>query len=401
MAKVCEYFLKLILLLNIISFFGCYPALKKEAERPEDALTRIRFFYPKFQDDTDFSSLAQAIRRNLAYLDRLDPQYVFYYGPHKYTSQQVRDSQEAFLKLILENPDSRELNKKIKKHFLVYRAAGRVGNNKVLFTGYFEPIFEGRLTPDEGFQYPLYRQPDDLIKIDLSLFRKEFQGKTIVARITGKEVLPYFTRRQIEEDKVLGGKDLEVAWLKDPLDVTFLHIQGSGRLRLADGDTISVGYQASNGLSYQSIGRYMLDKGLLRREEMSMQSIRIYLSEHPEAMGEVLNHNPSYVFFRLLEGGPLGNISVPLTPGRSVALDSRLFPKGALCFVSCQKPIVDNNGEITGWTKFSRFVLNQDTGGAIRGSGRADLFWGSGPHAEVTAGHLQHDGELYVLIKKP
>ena len=401
MAKVCEYFLKLILLLNIISFFGCYPALKKEAERPEDALTRIRFFYPKFQDDTDFSSLAQAIRRNLAYLDRLDPQYVFYYGPHKYTSQQVRDSQEAFLKLILENPDSRELNKKIKKHFLVYRAAGRVGNNKVLFTGYFEPIFEGRLTPDEGFQYPLYRQPDDLIKIDLSLFRKEFQGKTIVARITGKEVLPYFTRRQIEEDKVLGGKDLEVAWLKDPLDVTFLHIQGSGRLRLADGDTISVGYQASNGLPYQSIGRYMLDKGLLRREEMSMQSIRIYLSEHPEAMGEVLNHNPSYVFFRLLEGGPLGNISVPLTPGRSVALDSRLFPKGALCFVSCQKPIVDNNGEITGWTKFSRFVLNQDTGGAIRGSGRADLFWGSGPHAEVTAGHLQHDGELYVLIKKP
>ena len=166
MAKVCEYFLKLILLLNIISFFGCYPALKKEAERPEDALTRIRFFYPKLQDDTDFSSLAQAIRRNLAYLDRLDPQYVFYYGPHKYTSQQVRDSQEAFLKLILENPDSRELNKKIKKHFLVYRAAGRVGNNKVLFTGYFEPIFEGRLTPDEGFQYPLYRQPDDLIKID-------------------------------------------------------------------------------------------------------------------------------------------------------------------------------------------------------------------------------------------
>jgi membrane-bound lytic murein transglycosylase A len=401
MAKKCEYLLKVLLLLNIISFFGCYPALKEEAERPEDALTRVRFFYPKFQDDMDFSSLAQAIRRNLEYLNKLDPENVFYYGPQKYTCQQVRDSQEAFLKIILENPDSSELNKKIKKHFLVYRAAGRVGNNKVLFTGYFEPVFEGSLTRDETFKYPIYRQPDDLLKIDLSLFKKEFEGKRIIARIEGREVLPYFSRQQIEEEKVLQGQDLEIAWLKDPVDVTFLHIQGSGRLRLPVGNTISVGYQASNGLAYQSIGRYMLDKGLLGREEMSMQGIRNYLSEHPESIGEVLNHNPSYVFFRFLEDGPLGNISVPLTPNRSVALDSRLFPKGALCFVSTQKPVVDNNGEITGWTNFSRFVLNQDTGGAIRGAGRADIFWGSGPYAEVAAGNLQHDGELYVLIKKP
>ncbi|MEE9611357.1 MAG: MltA domain-containing protein [Desulfatiglandales bacterium] len=396
-----KYILTFFLILTVISFFGCYPALKEEAERPEDALTRVRFFYPTFQDDMDFSSLAQAIRRNLEYLNRLDPENVFYYGPQKYTSQHVRDSQETFLKLILENPDPSELNKKIKKHFLVYRATGRVGNKQVLFTGYFEPIFEGSLTRDETFKYPLYRQPDGLLKINLSLFKKEFKGKSIIARIEGKEVLPYFSRQQIEEEKVLQGQDLEIAWLKDPVDVTFLHIQGSGRLRLPVGNTISVGYQVSNGLAYQSIGRYMLDNGLMSREEMSMQGIRNYLSEHPEATGEILNHNPSYVFFRILEDGPLGNISVPLTPGRSVALDSRLFPKGALCFVSTQKPVVDDNGEISAWTNFSRFVLNQDTGGAIRGSGRADIFWGSGPYAEVAAGHLQHDGELYVLIKKP
>ena len=401
MTKTYRYLLRLFLLLNLIFFLGCYPALKKEAERPEEALIRVRFFLPKFQDDMDYSSLAQAIRSNLEYLNRLDPQFIFHYGPHKYTCQQVRDSQEAFLQLISKGPDSRELNKEIRKHFLIYRAGGRVGNNKVLFTGYYEPVYKGSLTPDSIFDCPIYRKPDDLIKIDLSLFRKEFAGESIVARIEGRKVLPYFSRSQIEAEKVLAGRELEIAWLRDPLDVAFLHIQGSGRLRLLDDSSISVGYQASNGRPYRSIGRYLLDMGLLSREEISMQSIRAYLTEHPEIMEEVLNHNPSYVFFRLLENGPFGNIDVPLTAGRSVALDSRIFPKGALCFVSSVKPLFDTRDEITGWTKFSRFVLNQDTGGAIKGSGRADIFWGSGHHAELAAGHMKHEGELYVLIKKP
>ena len=284
---------------------------------------------------------------------------------------------------------------------MVYRAAGRVGNNKVLFTGYYEPVYEGELMPDETFKYPIYQKPDDLIRIDLSLFREKYAGKSIVARIEGKEVLPYFSRKQIEADKALAGRDLEIAWLKDPLDVAFLHIQGSGRLKLPDDSTISVGYQASNGQPYRSIGRYLLDRGLLSREEISMQSIRQYLSEHPEILEEVLNHNPSYVFFRFIENGPFGNIDVPLTPGRSVALDSRIFPKGALCFISTEKPVIDSSDEITDWTKFSRFVLNQDTGGAIKGAGRADVFWGSNPHAELAAGHMKHEGELYILIKKP
>jgi membrane-bound lytic murein transglycosylase A len=276
-----------------------------------------------------------------------------------------------------------------------------VGNNKVLFTGYYEPVYEGKLMPDETFKYPIYQKPDDLIRVDLSLFREQYADQSIIARIEGKEVLPYFSRKQIEADKALADRDLEMAWLKDPLDVAFLHIQGSGRLKLPDDRTISVGYQASNGQPYRSIGRYLLDRGLLIREEISMQSIRHYLSEHPEILEEVLNHNPSYVFFRFIENGPFGNIDVPLTPGRSVALDSRIFPKGALCFISTEKPVIDSSDEITDWTKFSRFVLNQDTGGAIKGAGRADVFWGSDSHAELAAGHMKHEGELYILIKKP
>ena len=390
-----------LLLLTIVFFMGCHPALKLQVQRPEDALIPISFFYPDFHDDMSLDLLALAIERNIEYLDRLDPEKIFQYGPHRFTCRHVRESQELFLRLIRENPDPDQLNKEISERFRIYRAAGRVGNNKVLFTGYFEPIFDGSMTPDETYRYPLYGKPADLLQIDLSRFHDRFKGERIVVRIDGEKVVPYYSRHNIETENALEGRGIEIAWLRDPVDVAFLHIQGSGRIRLRDGNTLLVGYRASNGRPYRSIGRYMLDRLFLTREEMSMQSIRTYLSEYPEIMHDVLNHNPSYVFFHILEKGPLGNISVPLTPGRSIALDSKLFPKGALAFISCEKPGVNDLGEITEWSKFSRFVLNQDTGGAIKGAGRADIFWGSGPYAEWAAGHLKHNGELFILIKKP
>jgi len=389
-----------LILFAAIWLLGCYPTLKREVSRPEEALVPMRVFYPTFQDDMDFESLKMAIERNLVYLNRIDQETIFQYGPDKFSCKQVRESQENFLKLVTETRDWKQLNKKIRKKFQVYRAAGRPGNNKVLFTGYYEPFFEASLTPNDTFKYPLYEKPDDLVKIDLSVFSERFKGERITARISGNRVLPYYTRHQIENEKVLDGKGLEIVWLKDPLDAIFLHIQGSGKLKLRDGKTMRVGFQASNGRPYMSIGRYMLEKGFLTREELSMQAIRGYLTEHPEVREDVLGCNPSYIFFHILEDEPLGNISVPLVPGRSLALDDRVFPKAALAFVSCQKPDMDDEGRIIGWHKFSRFVLNQDTGGAIKGAGRADLFWGAGPYAEVAAGHMKHEGELYLLIMK-
>jgi len=396
-----KFFLAAVALLTLASAEGCYPVLKKEAQRPEEALRQVRLFSPEFRDDMDRESLTLAIRRNLEYLDRLNQETIFHYGPHDFTIQQVRESQEVFLDLLSRGFDAGQLSREIKKKFRVYRATGRVEDRQVLFTGYYEPIYEGSLAPDKTFRYPLYRPPDDLIRIDLSLFNEKFKGENIVARIEGKKVLPYYSRYQIEAERVLKGKDLEIAWLKDPLDVAFLHIQGSGRLRLPDKKDLMVHYQASNGRPYRSIGRYMIEKGFLAREEMSMQAIRKHLTEHPEVLDEVLNYNPSYVFFRQVDSGPLGSLDVLLTPGRSIAIDSKIFPKGALGFISCQKPLVNDQGDMIGWTKFSRFVLNQDSGGAIKGAGRADIFWGSGPYAELTAGHLQHEGDLYILIKKP
>ncbi len=399
--QVRGVFLILVLLLTVASTFGCYRSLRKEAQRPEEALREVRFFSPKFHDDMNTDSLMLAVRRNLEYLGSLAPETVFRYGSHEFTCQQVRESQEVFLNLISKGFDEGQLSREIRKRFQVYRATGQVGNRRVLFTGYYEPVYEGSLSPDETFRYPLYRPPDDLIKIDLSLFREKFKGERIIARIEDKKVLPYYSRYQIEAERVLKGKGLEIAWLKDPLDVAFLHIQGSGRLRLPNEKEFLVHFQVSNGQPYRSIGRYMIERGFLLREEMSMQAIKKYLTENPEVRDEVLNHNPSYVFFEKVENGPLGSLGVLLTPGRSVALDSTIFPKGALGFISCQKPLVNDQGDIIGWTPFSRFVLNQDSGGAIKGAGRADVFWGNGPYAELTAGHLQHDGDLYILIKKP
>ncbi|MDB9822646.1 MltA domain-containing protein [Deltaproteobacteria bacterium] len=393
--------LTLISLICVLGLWGCYPSLKKVAQRPEQALIQVKSFYPDFHDDMDFDSIANAVESNLEYLNRLDPEYTFYYGPHKFTCRHVRESQEKFLEVLLNSHDSKELKREIKKNFLVYRAAGRVGNRSVLFTGYFEPIYEAKLSPDETYRYPIYNLPDNLIRIDLSLFRDKFKGENIIGRIKGKSVLPYYSREEIEDEKALNGKNLEIAWLKDPVDVAFLHIQGSGRLKLPDDSMIPVGYRGSNGWPYHSIGRYMLDRGYMDEEEMSMQGIRAYLSDHPEVIDEVLNHNPSYVFFRLLDKGPLGNIGVPLTPGRSIALDSGIFPRGAICFISSEKPVISSSGKIENWTGFSRFVVNQDTGGAIKGAGRADIFWGSDQYAQLAAGHMQHEGDLYILIKKP
>jgi membrane-bound lytic murein transglycosylase A len=377
------------------------PEQSEASQSRQTALRPIQMDYPIFQDDLNYERLSLAIRRNLSYLKRLDPQKLFYYGPHLIPCRQILDTQHLFLKMIENRPSVEQFDRDIRRYFRVYRAAGRPGDKKILFTGYYEPVFDATLEPEDPYNHPIYRRPNDLIRIDLSLFSEKYSGESIVARIQKNGVLPYYTRYQIEVEKVLAGRKLEIAWLKDPFDVYLLHIEGAGRLRLPDGRTMLVGYDGSNGRPYRSFGRYLLDKGLLSRAELSVQRIRQYLSSHPEIIDTVLCHNESYLFFKHVGEGPLGNIDVPLTNGRSLALDANLFPKAALAFISSRKPFVNAQGKVAGWSKFSRFVLNQDTGAAIKGPGRADLFWGSGGKAETAAWHFKADGDLYMLIKNP
>jgi membrane-bound lytic murein transglycosylase A len=392
-------YLSAIIILLIIG--GCYPLVKKEVKEPAKALTKVKYFWPKFQDDMDIDSLSLAIESDLQYLNQLKDDTLFTYGPDKFPAEHVRESLKTFLSIFKQSSDSKKFNQYLRKKFYLYKAAGFWGSKKVLFTGYFEPIFDGSLERDSMHRYPIYRRPDNLLTIHLGLFRPELSGQRIMARIQGNSLVPYYTRKDIMERKILEKKNLEIAWLKDPLDVAILQIQGSGMIKLPTGEIIRAGYSASNGHPYKSIGRYMIDNGYITAENLSLQTIRSYIKQNPDIKDEVLNYNPSYVFFRLLEGGPLGNIGVPLTPGRSLAVDDRLFPKGALVYIRCQKPIMGKDGNIAGWVPFSRFLLNQDTGGVIKGTGRADIFWGSDPYAELAAGNLKHNGEMYFLVKKP
>jgi membrane-bound lytic murein transglycosylase A len=305
------------------------------------------------------------------------------------------------LNFIQTKPSIQDLKKVIQSNYLVYRSVGNGNPGQVFFTGYYEPSLEGSLEQSTEYRFPIYARPEDLTTINLSLFLPEFKGKKIIGRYTDQTVVPYYDRNDIDCKGVLEGKTREIAWLRDRIDLFFLQIQGSGKINLNNDQTLHVHYHTTNGLPYRSIGKLLMDTDKIPREEMSMQKIRAYLNDHPEEVETILNYNPSYVFFKIQEDGPLGYLEVKLTPGRSIALDRRLFPRAGLAFIQTQKPVINGSGEIYEWSDFSRFVLNQDTGGAINGAGRADLFWGDGTYAEIAAGHMQHHGTLYFLVLKP
>ena len=390
----------ILILYIFISLLFCFPDHKYNLNSPSGALRLIRINYPVFYDDLDYKDLDTAIKRNMKFLLRLNPNLKFRYGNKSVSVRQVILTQKLLLEIIKRNPSLDELNRFIMDNFKVYKAAGINGSGKVLFTGYFEPIFLASPKKDKVYKYPIYRRPKDLVVIDLSPFGRRFKGQKIIARIKGKRVLPYYSREQIELKKILAGKNLEIAYLKSFVDVIFLQIQGSGKLRFPDGRVINVGYSISNGRPYRSIGRYLIERGYITRDQLSMQKIREFLNNHPELWPELCRYNPSYVFFSLRKDGPFGNIKVLLTPQRSIATDYRLFPKGALAFIRTKKPILDKNGNIVKWKKFCRFVLNQDTGGAIKGAGRVDIYFGTGEKAGIMAGSMKQIGDLYILIKR-
>jgi membrane-bound lytic murein transglycosylase A len=225
-------------------------------------------------------------------------------------------------------------------------------------------------------------------------------GENNAGRIEQGKLLPYYSRQQIDELGALKGRGLEIAWVKDPVEVFFLHIQGSAIIRLPDGAELSVGYTAQNGRPYRSIGRLLIDDGKISKEEMSMQRLRRYLADNPRQQSEIFAYNESYVFFRVNPVGPLGSLEVPVTAGRSIATDARLFPKGALALMQTEIPIIDTVGQLVGWRPVTRLVLNQDTGGAIRGFRRADYYFGTGAAAGGLAGYMNRPGKLYFLALK-
>jgi membrane-bound lytic murein transglycosylase A len=264
-----------------------------------------------------------------------------------------------------------------------------------LLTGYYEPWLEGSLSPDQEYRYPLYGKPDDLKTVDLGSFHYRWKGQTLTYRIEDDRIVPYHDREAIDGEGVLSDAGKEIAWVKNPVDIFFLQIQGSGRMVLPDGTVRHVLYSGRNGRRFVAIGKLLLRQGIIPREEMSMQRIKRFLNENPEKAKELMFKDPSYVFFTLSDTGPYGAMHSILTPKVSVAVDRTVVPLGSVLALNTALMDYDTGRA----DPFFSLVLAQDTGGAIKGT-RLDLFCGSGDDAEYLAGHLQEEARAFMLVSR-
>jgi membrane-bound lytic murein transglycosylase A len=279
--------------------------------------------------------------------------------------------------------------------YRIVRLTGRKRESRGLVTGYYEPLLRGSRERNDRFATPLYRRPADLLIVDLASVIPELKGKRVRGRIEGNKVVPYYSRAGTREAPALAGH--EVVWIDDPLDAFLLEVQGSGRVQLTTGETIRLQYEDQNGHPYRSIGKYLADQGAMPLDQVNMPAIRAWLTANPHRLHEVLDSNPSVVFFREAplddpSVGPKGAQAVPLTAGRSIAVDAKFVPLGAPVFLSTTQPSSD--------LPLQRLVVAQDTGGAIRGPVRADLFFGFGAEAGAQAGMMKQDGEMWLLWPK-
>ena len=271
------------------------------------------------------------------------------------------------------------------------------GGEEGLFTGYYEPTLHGSRRRGGRFTVPLYRRPPELIEVDLGRFRDDLAGERIAGLVEGVALVPFADRAALVAG-ALAGRGLELAWVDDPVDAFFLHIQGSGRVELAEGGVLRVGYAGHNGHPYTAIGRTLLERGELALEAVSMQSIRAWLAARPDEAAELLAANRSFIFCRELDGGgPVGSFGTPLTAGRSLAVDRVHLPLGAPLWLDATAPHPDPaapDGPLR------RLMVAHDTGGAIRGPVRGDVFWGHGDEAAEVAGRMKHRGRLWLLLPR-
>jgi membrane-bound lytic murein transglycosylase A len=285
----------------------------------------------------------------------------------------------------------------LRERFRFYRSRGRADG--LLVTGYYEPVLEARRRRAPGFDVPIYRRPGDLVEVPLADFVADAAGRKIFGRLENEHLAPYLTRREIDGRRKLAGRNLELAWLKDRVDVFFLHIQGSGLLRFPDGTAQRVGFAASNGRPYTSIGRVLLDEGALASGEATAQGIQNWLHRHPKRATDVMYRNERYIFFRPVDAAaPIGALGAPLTAGRSVAADPTRYPLATLAWLETASPLVTGDGRFAGALPARRLVVVQDTGAAITGPGRLDLYFGTGALAGKQAGVMSAGGALTALF---
>ncbi len=268
------------------------------------------------------------------------------------------------------------------------------GSRNGLITGYYEPVLKGSRQRSKAYPNPVFGPPEDLIVVDLAELYPELKHLRLRGRLEGRKLVPFYSRAEWAPQESKRSPEA-LLWIDDAIDLFFMQIQGSGQVQLADGSRVRLNYADQNGHPYRSIGRWLVDQGEMKAEQASMQNIKAWAKANPKRLGEMLNANPSLVFFRELpvEGsGPQGAMGLPLTPERSLAVDPRHVPLGAPIWLATTRP----NSE----QALTRLMLGQDTGGAIRGVVRADFYWGSGAEAGNQAGKMRQQGRMWVLLPR-
>ncbi len=291
-------------------------------------------------------------------------------------------------------PATEAIEAYFRTNFAVYKATNADGTDSGMITGYYQPILKGSRTKSAKYPNPLYAAPGDMITVELDSIFPELKFKRVRGRLVGNKLVPYYNRGEIEnETSPLKGR--EFMFIDDIIDVFFLQIQGSGLVQLENGERVHVGYADQNGHPYNSIGRLLVERGELTLAQASMQGIKNWARNNLSKLRDLLNSNPSYVFFRELPAGlpgPLGALGVPILGERSVAIDPKFIPLGAPLFLSTTEP---NSAK-----PLKRMMMAQDTGGAIKGGVRADFFWGAGPDAGAKAGAMKQSGKIWVFLPK-
>ncbi|MEM9265737.1 MAG: murein transglycosylase A [Cyanobacteria bacterium P01_F01_bin.13] len=370
----------------LVASMVCYP-LSAEAFPLDLVNCRIEFVNDvclgyDAQFGQDRSALLQAIDHSLAYLDTEAAALAYEdYPLASITRDQVQRSLVRFRQLVATSHSASQLQRTVSQEFDFYRSVGSDGNGQVDFTGYFEPTYRASTVSTEEYRYPLYSQPTNLDTWSV----------------------PHPTRTELEGIDGLRGSqgplaNLELVWLRDRLEAFLVQVQGSARLQLTDGSVMSVGYAGRTDYPYTSIGRALIDDGIVAEADLSLPVLIEYFEQHPEALDRYLPRNNRFIFFRATGGEPpMGNLNVPVTAGRSIATDKTLMPPGALALISLELPMPTTAGS---WQPLpvNRFVLDQDTGGAIRGPGRVDIFVGTGTIAGEQAGLINTTGQLYYLL---
>jgi membrane-bound lytic murein transglycosylase A len=341
--------------------------------------------------DADHQEEAIApLQKSCARINRKDPADDFGAGGFAGSAEQWQDVCRKLSVYLL--PAKGEARKFFQDNFTPYEVWGEKGREG-LFTGYYEPTLHGSRKKHGAYKIPLYSRPNDLIEVDLGDFKSALKGETIRGRVQGQKLTPYYSRAEIEKGR-LKGRRHEIVWVNNAVDAFFLHIQGSGRIIVDGKKVLRVGYAAENGHPYTAIGRELIRRGVLTKENVSMPAIRDWLEKHPAEAAGVMELNASYIFFRKAkdDGGPLGAEGIPLTPRRSMAVDRKKIPYGV--------PLWLDAGDPDGKDRLQRLMIAQDTGGAITGAVRGDFFWGAGLEAAHKAGLMKSRGHSWLLLPK-